>query len=219
MARSFARGGGLSTGLHRWLNLSGWPLLADPLAALAPDCPNRIEHWELQLDRLNLPDDAQVLRLGPMPASRRLEAWLQRHQGPQLLITEGDPRPLDPLQKWPANGPGAWPLGSPNSLVWSKLSKPSVGTDDLSAWIEAQLPLRGAVNEPALAYWLPQLLPERLPADVGRQFTGARLVDLGRARLRPPPLLQLPRGLGHRRHLVARHGSGGESRSVGAGDR
>ena len=44
-----------------------------------------------------------------------------------------------------------------------KLSKPSVGTDDLSAWIEAQLPLRGAVNEPALAYWLPQLLPERLP--------------------------------------------------------
>ena len=96
--------------LHRWLNLSGWPLLADPLAALAPDCPNRIEHWELQLDRLNLPYDAQVLRVGPMPASRRLEAWLQHHQGPQLVITEGDPRPLDPLQKssqW-SGGMAAW---------------------------------------------------------------------------------------------------------------
>ena len=148
--------------LHRWLNLSGWPLLADPLAALAPDCPNRIEHWELQLDRLNLPDDAQVLRLGPMPASRRLEAWLQRHQGPQLVITEGDPRPLDPLQmasQW-SGGMAAWIAQQPGL---DKLSKPSVGTDDLSAWIEAQLPLRGAVNEPALAYWLPQLLPERLP--------------------------------------------------------
>ncbi|MCY3848872.1 MAG: 2-succinyl-5-enolpyruvyl-6-hydroxy-3-cyclohexene-1-carboxylic-acid synthase [Cyanobacteria bacterium MAG COS4_bin_21] len=148
--------------LHRWLNLSGWPLLADPLAALAPECLNRIEHWELQLDRLNLPDDAQVLRLGPMPASRRLEAWLQRHQGPQLVITEGDPRPLDPLQKsiqW-SGGMAAWIAQQPGL---DKQSKPSVGTDDLSAWIEAQLPLRGAVNEPALAHWLPQLLPERLP--------------------------------------------------------
>ena len=148
--------------LHRWLKASGWPVLADPLAALAADCPNRIEHWELQLERLNLPADAQVLRLGPMPASRRLEAWLQRHQGFQLLITEGDARPLDPLQQasqW-SGGMAAWidqqsPLDQPN--------RPSVGTNDLSAWLETQLPLKGAVNEPALAYWLPQLLPERLP--------------------------------------------------------
>ena len=148
--------------LHRWLNVSGWPVLADPLAALAADCPNRIEHWELQLDRLYIPDDAQVLRLGPMPASRRLEAWLQRHQGTQLLIAEGDSRPLDPLQtasQW-SGGIAAWIAQQP---VLDQATKPSVGSNDLSPWIEAQLPLSGAVNEPALAYWLPQLLPERLP--------------------------------------------------------
>ncbi|MCB4398715.1 2-succinyl-5-enolpyruvyl-6-hydroxy-3-cyclohexene-1-carboxylic-acid synthase [Synechococcus sp. MU1625] len=148
--------------VHRWLNVSGWPVLADPLAALAAECPNRIEHWELQLDRLNLSADVQVLRLGPMPASRRLEAWLQRHQGPQLLITEGDPRPLDPLRcasQW-SGGLAAWIAQQP---VLDQATKPSVGASALSPWIEAQLPLSGAVNEPALAYWLPQLLPEQLP--------------------------------------------------------
>ena len=97
-----------------------------------------------------------------MPASRRLEAWLQRHQGTQLLIAEGDSRPLDPLQtasQW-SGGVAAWIVQQP---VLDKATKPSVGSNDLSPWIEAQLPLSGAVNEPALAYWLPQLLPERLP--------------------------------------------------------
>ena len=97
-----------------------------------------------------------------MPASRRLEAWLQRHQGPQLLITEGDPRPLDPLQvasQW-SGGMAAWIAQQPGL---KQVTKPSVGTNDLSPWLETQLPLRGAVNEPALAYWLPQLLPEQLP--------------------------------------------------------
>ncbi|MCB4427932.1 2-succinyl-5-enolpyruvyl-6-hydroxy-3-cyclohexene-1-carboxylic-acid synthase [Synechococcus sp. MU1643] len=148
--------------LHRWLNLSGWPVLADPLAALASDCPNRIEHWELQLDWLNIPDDAQLLRLGPMPASRRLETWLQRHQGPQLLITETDSRPLDPLRKasqW-SGGLVAWIA---QQAVLEQSTKPSAATNDLSPWLETQLPLNGAVNEPALAYWLPQLLPEHLP--------------------------------------------------------
>ncbi len=150
--------------VRRWLSVSGWPLLADPLAALSADCPNRIEHWELQLDRLTLPEDCQVLRLGPMPASRRLEAWLQRHQGPQLLITEGDPRPLDPLQKssqW-SGGMAAWIVQQP---VLDAAPEPSqtLERNDLSHWIENQLPLNGAVNEPALAYWLPRLLPEQLP--------------------------------------------------------
>ena len=44
-----------------------------------------------------------------------------------------------------------------------QLSKRSAATNDLSPWLETQLPLHGAVNEPALAYWLPQLLPEHLP--------------------------------------------------------
>ena len=148
--------------VHRWLSFSGWAVLADPLAALGAECPNRIEHWELQLDSLAMSEHAQVLRLGPLPASRRLETWLQRHQGPQLLITEGDPRPLDPLRcasQW-SGGMAAWM--AQQSLPDAR-PKPSAGRNDLTNWIEKQLPLKGAVNEPALAYWLPQLLPERLP--------------------------------------------------------
>ena len=148
--------------VHRWLSFSGWAVLADPLAALGAECPNRIEHWELQLDGMNLPKDVQVLRLGPLPASRRLETWLQRHQGPQLLITEGDPRPLDPLRcasQW-SGGMAAWMA---QQSLSDATPKPSVGRNDLTQWIEKQLPLKGAVNEPALAYWLPPLLPDRLP--------------------------------------------------------
>ena len=163
--------------VHRWLAISGWALLADPLSALGVDCPNRMEHWELQLDGLTLPEDAQVLRLGPMPASRRLEAWLQRHQGTQLLITEGDPRPLDPLRgasqwsggmaAWMAQQPGSGAPPQPPTGASSQNQLPLpyelLPGNGLAQWVKDQLPLNGPLNEPALAQWLPQLLPEHLP--------------------------------------------------------
>jgi 2-succinyl-5-enolpyruvyl-6-hydroxy-3-cyclohexene-1-carboxylate synthase len=39
----------------------------------------------------------QVLRLGSLPASRRLQQWLQDLGGDQVLVSQGDPRRLDPL--------------------------------------------------------------------------------------------------------------------------
>ena len=71
-----------------------------------------IRYWDLLLPHglSQMPANAQVLRLGSMPASRRLEAWLESQQGPQLLITEADPRPLDPLavaQQW-SGGLSQW---------------------------------------------------------------------------------------------------------------
>ena len=38
-----------------------------------------------------------VPRLGTLPASRRLERWLGGLGAYQVLVSEGDPRPLDPL--------------------------------------------------------------------------------------------------------------------------
>ena len=72
------------------MKCSHWPLLADPLAALPADLPGRVDFWELQLERVSPPPGLQVLRLGPLPASRRLERWLQSVEGPQVLVSEGE---------------------------------------------------------------------------------------------------------------------------------
>jgi 2-succinyl-5-enolpyruvyl-6-hydroxy-3-cyclohexene-1-carboxylate synthase len=155
--------------VRSWLECSGWPLWADPLAVLPVDLPGRLHHWELQLEQLISPEPLQVLRLGPLPASRRLEAWLQRNAGDQVLITEGEPRCLDPLglaTQW-SGGLAAWwsaqpldqasrPLSADHS-VWLRRDQ-ALGT-----WLEDQLLPEGPVSEPALAFQLAQLLPPGLP--------------------------------------------------------
>ena len=166
--------------LNAWQQRSDWPVLADPLAAIPSDLGGVIRSWDLMLPNGlgQLPANAQVLRLGPMPASRRLEAWLAGQKGPQLLITEGEPRPLDPLDvahQW-SGGLAQW---------WQQL-KPQLRTVDaahskgeahkespLQAWSRADhqlqqrlselLPAHGPANEPALMLFLAQLLPAELP--------------------------------------------------------
>ena len=152
---------------------TGWPVLADPLAAIPAGLPNLIRHWELLLPN-GLPAAAaglQVLRLGPLPASRRLESWLTSLGSGQLLISEGEPRCLDPLglSQQCCIGLAAW---------WNAISEaarfsPASSLALLTAWIQAdaqvqrvldqQLPAAGGVTEPALMKALPELLPEGLP--------------------------------------------------------
>ena len=151
--------------LRQWLARSGWPLLADPLAAIPADCPGQLDGWELQLDRLQLTPGSPVLRLGPLPASRRLEAWLQRQTGPQLLISEGDPRGLDPLglaDQW-SGGLAAWWAQQNQDSPGASTPEPVMPQSGIAALLRQRLPLQGAVNEPALAHWLPLLLPPQLP--------------------------------------------------------
>jgi len=154
--------------VRQWLEASQWPLLADPLAALPSDLPGRLHHWELQLDQLDCPDGLQVLRLGPLPASRRLEQWLGQIQGPQLLISEGEPRRLDPLgnaEPW-HGGMAAWcraqldAAAAPRSVA-SALADGLAGA--LADLLKDRLPLQGPVTEPALALHLAELLPPGLP--------------------------------------------------------
>ncbi|BEV36409.1 2-succinyl-5-enolpyruvyl-6-hydroxy-3-cyclohexene-1-carboxylic-acid synthase [Synechococcus sp. M16CYN] len=147
-----------------WLACSGWPLLADPLAALPVDLPGRLHHWELQLDKLTSIKPLQVLRLGPLAASRRLEAWLQCGLGPQVLITEGEPRSLDPLglaEQW-SGGMAAW-WSQQSALAAKPVSPWFLQEQKLGSWLADQLPSKGPISEPALAYQLPQLLPAGLP--------------------------------------------------------
>ncbi|MEI8251890.1 MAG: 2-succinyl-5-enolpyruvyl-6-hydroxy-3-cyclohexene-1-carboxylic-acid synthase, partial [Synechococcus sp. ELA057] len=104
--------------LRRWQEASGWPVLADPLSGLRGlEGLHLIAGYDLILSdppqKLTAP---QVLRLGSLPASRRLQSWLEQQGGPQVLISPGDPRRLDPLgtvnadQQWSC-GLASWLSG------------------------------------------------------------------------------------------------------------
>ncbi len=160
--------------LRFWHRISSWPIFADPLSGVNENQDGLISNWELLLpDGLPLPvEELQVLRLGSLPASRRLENWLLKLKGEQVLITEGDSRRLDPLgnafqwsgsfSKWCEGveiGAGEVSLSSCQSFykLWTSVDR------NVDSWMEEKLPLSGAVNEPALARWLGRLLPNDCP--------------------------------------------------------
>ena len=152
--------------LHQWLERSGWPLLADPLADLPVELPGRVDFWDLQLDHLVPSADLQVLRLGPLPASRRLERWLAAIEGPQILVSEGEERSLDPLknaQQW-SGGLAAWVRGQTGG-EGDGHGRVELRFNDalVEAVLDQRLPLQGAANEPALSRYLARLLPADLP--------------------------------------------------------
>lgn len=161
-----------------WQRRSGWPVLADPLSGLRGQAQlSCVGGYDLLLESPD-PDLApsQVLRLGSLPASRRLERWLAGLDAEQVLVSEGDSRPLDPLavvraqtaaglQAWVGgqlNGPSVAPSAAACRLANSwrdaenrlqALLDQALSTDPRSA---------GAWNEPALARHLSRLLPPGL---------------------------------------------------------
>ena len=111
--------------LWQWQRRTGWPVLADALSGLRGWPGLELIHgYDLLLaEGHGLPPAPQLLRLGPMPASRRLQQWIAACDGPQLLISEGDPRNLDAglaaTERW-CFGLEAWVqarLGSEGALV------------------------------------------------------------------------------------------------------
>jgi len=172
--------------LRQWQRRCGWPVLADGLSGLRGcDDLAMVAGYDLldgvlpaALDR-HLPE-VQVLRLGPLPASRRLHALLQACGGRQLLVSEGDPRPLDPLglggsqwsaglASWLAQLPPATLAGRPGEAcaLWAG------GWKNLDHRLQRQLdqhllaaPSAGAAlpwGEPAIARQLARALPDGLP--------------------------------------------------------
>ena len=173
---------GFQKTIFDWQKISGWPIFADPLSAIAIDQPGLIQHWELFLPlEFSFPfENLQILRLGPISVSRNLELWLKNISNNQILVTEGDPRNLDPIgisEQW-SYGFENWfrIFKSRNSSAYSSLTnesfnsiKKSIMKDlldrDLIAqsWLDRKLKLEGAVNEPALAHWMPRLIPKKIP--------------------------------------------------------
>jgi 2-succinyl-5-enolpyruvyl-6-hydroxy-3-cyclohexene-1-carboxylate synthase len=165
-----------AAGLIRWQRRSGWPVLAEGLSGLRgwPGLAT-ISAYDLLLDAPAADlGPGQLLRLGPLPASRRLQQWLAAASGPQLLISEADPRNWDgavgdPL-RW-SEGLLAWLDCLPQEL-WQGL--PAAGAlaqaaswlaaeAHAQAWLDRQLPATGPANEPALSRALGSLLPPGVP--------------------------------------------------------
>ncbi len=168
--------------LRRWQRRSGWPVLADALSGLrgALDGP-LVAGYDLLLeapaggDGNDWASAPQVLRLGPLPASRRLQRWLERQQGPQVLVSEGDPRPLDPLRRirgqW-SGGLATWPglaragSGAPTSAARALADRWRREEERLQAclpdWLGGAAGGDDPIGEPWLARRLGQLLPPGL---------------------------------------------------------
>ncbi len=160
--------------LRRWLRRSGWPVLADALSGLRGVVPGPlVVGYDLLLEHQQSGLEApQVLRLGPLPASRRLQSWLARQPGAQVVVSEGDPRPLDPLRRiqgqWSGGlarwsgletaGPGH-PAGEALALRDRWLNEET----RLQQWLDRLHHPPGApIAEPWLARWLSQELPPGL---------------------------------------------------------
>ena len=161
-----------------WQRRSGWPVLADPLSGLRGQAQlSCVGGYDLLLES---PDPvlapSQVLRLGSLPASRRLERWLVGLDAEQVLVTEGDSRPLDPLavvRAQTAAGLWAWvggQLDGPPAEPSAAACRLANSWRDAEARLQALLdqalstdpPSAGAWNEPALARHLSRLLPPGL---------------------------------------------------------
>ncbi len=158
--------------------LSGWPIFADPLSGLQATIPGLIRYWEflLLIGCSSIKKEIQVLRLGPMPSSRILEEWLNTINGDQVLITEGDARPIDPLKKsyQYSSGLSIWYeelMQKNSSLGLTKKKQKLTGLfnklfkiDDLiDSWMKTNFMNKSEISEPSLAHWLPKLLPSDIP--------------------------------------------------------
>ncbi len=163
--------------LRRWQRRSGWPVLADALSGLR-GLPGleAVTAYDLILAEGSSSAAAigglQVLRLGSLPASRRLQRWLAGQGGPQVLVSEGDGRPLDPLRLVRAQcgaGLATWLAGQPQSTEAGEPAGESLAL--AKRWRQAEATVQALLEqeladengEPALARRLSRLLPAGLP--------------------------------------------------------
>ncbi len=180
--------------LRRWQRRTGWPVLADALSGLRGlGNLELIGAYDLVLEcpppHLDAP---QVLRLGPLPASRRLQRWLERLEAVQVLVSERTHRPLDPLRRirgqwnggladWVAAGlgasdrpalPGPAPLGPARLGPAPEESRALArrwqrAEQRVQALLDQELAEPAALgrgwSEPGLARWLSRQLPADRP--------------------------------------------------------
>lgn len=172
---------GFLEALRQLQRRTGWPLLADALSGLRGVAGlEQVGGYDLLLaGECSHLQTGQVLRLGPVPASRRLQTFLQRCGGRQLLISEGEHRSLDALfcataqiacglEAWWQQASPSWGSGGPSPEALALAERWRLADQSLQHWLDGQLGSMAAsapscFSEPALARSLSRLLPEGLP--------------------------------------------------------
>ena len=164
-------GGRFVAALQQLNRRTGWPILADAASGLRGLPLPLVNGYDLLLaEPHRLPAAHQVLRLGSMPASRRLQHWLAAFSGPQLVITEAEPRRQDPLASGCLQHPhglAAWsellPAGEPSAASRANAARWHEAERLLQQALDQQLLHQGPCTEPALARTLQQQLPLEWP--------------------------------------------------------
>ncbi len=162
---------GFAGALRRLCRRTGWPVLADPASGLRGLPLSVVAGYDALLaDPALVPPVGQVLRLGSLPASRRLHDWLAGLEAIQELVSEGDPRRLDPVNggvRQCCDGLEAWEAalapGEPGAASVALAGRWQRAEAALQAGLDRELAPEGPLSEPALARWLQRQLPDGLP--------------------------------------------------------
>ncbi len=163
--------------LRDFQSLTGWPVFADPLSGVSFNQPGMICFWELLIScqKSIKSQNLQILRLGPLPSSRRLELFLQNHPKNQILITEFEKRYLDPLHlaKQYSHGLSSWvkifndqKFTKENKFieVSSKLLRDcQVKDKKIKIILNKKLKTKGAISEPSISRYLLDFIPLDFP--------------------------------------------------------
>ncbi|WP_348659495.1 2-succinyl-5-enolpyruvyl-6-hydroxy-3-cyclohexene-1-carboxylic-acid synthase [uncultured Prochlorococcus sp.] len=89
-----------NSALKKLQEITGWPVLVDPVSGVSAELRGLVENWELILKKnKNIIQCDQILRLGPLSSSNDLENFLLNFEGLQILVKENNVRKLDPLKK------------------------------------------------------------------------------------------------------------------------
>jgi 2-succinyl-5-enolpyruvyl-6-hydroxy-3-cyclohexene-1-carboxylate synthase len=128
------RSRGLGAAAARFAELAGYPLLADPLSG-ARHGPAAIAHYDLLLrdERFTAQLHPElVIRVGDLPTSKPLRAWLERLHGVQQLA-------LDPEGAWqdPAAVVSGSDPGDPVAALSADAPETPADPDWLAAWRSA----------------------------------------------------------------------------------
>ncbi len=152
----------------------GWPVLAEGLSPLRNYRrlnDSLVSTYDIILrdsDRADTLSPDVVIQLGPLPISKVLRQWLQKHRPQRWIIGEG--KNLDPL-----HGPTRFLFSSVEQLAADlKNSDPIVNTQGyLQRWLTCEQSMRQALNnrlatetalvESKIVWLLSQHLPEHTP--------------------------------------------------------
>ena len=164
-----------NSALKKLQEITGWPVLVDPVSGVSAELRGLVENWELILKKnKNIIQCDQILRLGPLSSSNDLENFLLNFEGLQILVKENNIRKLDPIKKSLEYDFGI--RNFVNQLLGAfsnhqKKTKPLINLGQvlikegakIKKILKEQLFLNTEITEYKLANFVPKIWPENYP--------------------------------------------------------